>query len=249
MKTTCKYCVFSKKDENGKQVGCLQGKLEKYEKRGEAVLTEEGHYEILGRRCPTVRAYDSPWALETNKEEWLSKASEEARPTFDIIIVCKDGDLGNLIEKLKLAEKNNVISVAVVYRSGKFKHNEVVDTVKNNYTKEKWTVTCVFPAEKYSQDDQFYVYEYLRSKKEMSRFTGILTLEGETPSTFIDYFKKEFEEELTPILVMWQLVDHFNGAIFDTSVFMAMTNEGIAFSQENINVLVRDGGNMFGKTV
>lgn len=76
--TTCKFCIFNKRDENGVQIGCNAGMLEKWKSREKATLNENDY--LIEDLC----------LLCKNKESFpnltLEEAKEMAYPTCSAFI-------------------------------------------------------------------------------------------------------------------------------------------------------------------
>jgi len=82
--TTCEKCIFSEK-ENGNQIGCEAGRLEKFAEQGATSyqVNEKGngYYIISGRHCNMCR--QSSWATD------VKTARKEATIKFAVTVFCK----------------------------------------------------------------------------------------------------------------------------------------------------------------
>jgi len=119
MATSCKTCHF-KVVEDGLQVGCRFGRIDKFRERGHEVSREEDgvHFEIANRFCNAIRS--DKWAAEQPDPSFkaLSKTVRAInRATFAAVVRHKTGGpIRKLYASLKslARQKDYVVHVAVV---------------------------------------------------------------------------------------------------------------------------------------
>lgn len=119
IKTTCKKCVY-KIVENEIQTGCELGRLEIFQKRGEANISPEGFFDI-NSLCNTCR------------EERVDNIKEDISIPFYIFVNCTDTDkvpvdLINQINDCKYKKK----AVHFLFSKGKFTdlYNKIEETAE-----------------------------------------------------------------------------------------------------------------------
>ena len=89
--TSCRDCVFSVKNENGRQTACKLGRIEKFRKKGINVIEAyNGEDEFYGIEtwCNAYRT--EAWELAHKGEDLLDVAKGETIPNVNFIILVKE---------------------------------------------------------------------------------------------------------------------------------------------------------------
>ena len=101
MRTTCAGCVFSARD-NGVQVGCVLGKLEKYEKLGKVIKPDNASHFEIDAYCNTCR--DITW-LEKRANYNPDQVFEEIRLCYSLVIFDQIEAYDQILEQIKATKE------------------------------------------------------------------------------------------------------------------------------------------------
>ena len=115
--TSCRKCVFSAKDEKGRQTGCKLGRIEKFRKKGVNVIeayNEEDEFYGIEAWCNAHRTEE--WELAHKGEDLLAVARQEAAPNVNFIILVKDS-MDNIEKTINsiLNQKSKAARIVVVH--------------------------------------------------------------------------------------------------------------------------------------
>ncbi len=224
IETSCKGCVFSKNNKEGKQESCQIGRLEKlqgYKNEGEDFFK-------VKRFCNTFRP--SQWLNDLSLDESLNiieTVKKEIIPRVGILIDF-DTDLENPMSKLKdciqsiLDQTFSPRYVIIVNR--KVEYNEDIQELLSSSFDERvehhivqLLTSCMdstFPRE--TQGKTLIIDECFRHF--MNGWVFVTTIGESIPKNLMSGINKIINEDME-ILTVVEPYDGFNGMIFQTALF------------------------------
>lgn len=111
--TKCESCVF-KETENGEQVGCSVGRLEKYLEKDKAEKTEDGNY-VINTVCNMCKR--ESWVKDgEDLASMKARARSDANIQNDFIIVGKpDSTIEDFISKTKEIVRQKILPRVIIF--------------------------------------------------------------------------------------------------------------------------------------
>lgn len=206
--THCLGCVFEK-DEEGNQIDCRLGAINKFKLQNVEIVLDKGSARIIGRICPFYR---NKWWQENikNGENALDKVRKEATLRYDLIIITRDLDkLQEILSDVTILtiQPKNLFVVSGKIRLAKL--GKLLVDLKLNV---KWRTEYLLKQDSNSDWTAVDIIDYIAGKCKSSYF-AVIQDGGVLDDTRYTGLDKLINDELLPVIIQKD-DDSYDNAIY-----------------------------------